>query len=444
MAASPAGHPTIWQSVRGEPLTIFCVGLIGWAVSNLDQSLFGYAIPSISAEFGTALSDIGWILSASFAAAAVMTVYLGLLADRYGRKRMFVAVLSTSALLVGLQSFAPSMLVLALIRVPAFAISNGLAPIVMSYNAEAAPARFRGLMTGLINCGYPLGWFGGSMIAASLMASHGWRAIFLPALLVAPAALLLARWLPESSKFKQQQLLRLQQPPGTVDTFRSRLAILFAPHLRRRAIACMLGNFFFGGAYAGSAFYFPTFYHEVRGYTTEESAHIVGFAYGIGILGYILAAFVGEFVMTRRNTIITWFLSGGVALVCAIWLPHSFTQDVIFFGITACFFYGSSAVFGVFSAEIFPTRIRAMAMAICASFAAYAGFALFPPLVPWAVQHLGWQWAFTLISAPALVAAAIAIGQIENIASGIDIDAIRSDDARSDAVRNDVLQGDTP
>jgi len=413
---------SLWSTTRGEPLFVFLVCLAGWTLSNLDQSLFGYAIPGIRAEFGSALSDIGWILSASFLAAAVLTVILGVLSDTKGRKPLFIATLAISALLVGMQAFAPTFLVLAIIRVAAFGVSNGLAPIVLAYNVEVAPARLRGIFTGFLNCGYPLGWFIGSLIAAPLIATHGWRAIFLPALLVIPLALLLSRWLPESKRFRDASLT------GTRTHSRGdlglRFAALFDKRLRRRTIACMTANFLFGGAYAGTAFYLPTFYHEVRGYPISRATYIVGLAYGLGTLGYILAAIVGEFVLSRRNTSALWFVAGAASLTCMVWLPSTFAEDVVAFGVTAAFFYGSQAVFGTFSTEIFPTRIRATAMAFSASFANYLGFAIFPLIVAWAVPRIGWQWAFTLVSAPMLCLAAMAILQIENFQSGIDVDAI--------------------
>jgi putative MFS transporter len=423
-AASPASRVSWWDSVRGPPLVIFGVCLAGWTLSNLDQSLFGYAIPGINREFGSDLSDIGWILSASFALAAVMTVVLGMLADAYGRKRLFVVTLAVSALLVGLQGFAPTLLILAAIRIPAFGVSNGLAPIVLSYNVEASPARFRGIFAGLLSCGYPLGWFMGSIIAAPLMATHGWRAIFLPALAVVPLAIVLTRWLPESPRFHAASIA--QQSSAQIPRSSPwRSSLLFSQPLRRRTIACMIANFFFGGAYAGTAFFFPTFYHEVRGYTVSQSTYIVGIAYGIGTLGYLLSAFVGEFVLSRRNTSALWFFVGAVALLCMVWLPRNFAQDILAFGLLTSFFYGSQGAFGVFTTEIFPTHIRATGLAIAASCPTYLGFALFPVLMPWAVSHLGWQGAFSAVSAPALVSAAVAVLFMPNFRSGIDIDEMQ-------------------
>lgn len=414
---------TGWSTVRGYPLTIFMACLAGWTLSNVDQSLFSYAIPGIRHEFRVDLSTIGWILSASFIAAAVLTVVIGNLADQYGRKSLFILTLCASAVLVGIQGFAPGLTALGVLRTLAFGASNGLAPIVFAYTVEAAPARYRGLFCGALSCGYPLGWFLASLIAAPLVAQHGWRAMFLPALGVVPLAAILSRWLPESPRFKPAPTAAASHIYATASLF-GRLRLLWAPDLRRRTALCWISSFLSGGAYAGTAFYFPTFYHEVRHYSQSEATYIVGLAYGIGVLGYICAAVVGEFVLSRRNTVVVWTWCGAAALLGVIWLAHGFLQDVLWYAAMACFCYGSQAVMGTFNSEIFPTHVRATAMAFSSSFATYLGFALFPLVVAWIIERLGWQWAFTLSSVPLLLLAGVAVLGIQNFESGIDIDAI--------------------
>jgi hypothetical protein len=66
--AAPVQSP--WSSIKGYPLKIFLASLAGWTLTNLDQSLFGYAIPGIRKEFNSDLSTIGWILSVSFVVTA--------------------------------------------------------------------------------------------------------------------------------------------------------------------------------------------------------------------------------------------------------------------------------------------------------------------------------------------------------------------------------------
>ena len=65
------------------------------------------------------------------------------------------------------------------------------------------------------------------------------------------------------------------------------------------------------------------FLQQVRGYSAEVSTLLVGISYGVGVLGYIGASFVGEFVTTRRNTVVIWTWVGSVCCSCfSMAKPH--------------------------------------------------------------------------------------------------------------------------
>jgi MFS family permease len=412
-----------FSQIRGHPLMIFTVCLLGWTLTNIDQSLFGYAIPGIRKEFGKDLTAIGRILSLSFLLAAVFAVFMGVLADKYGRKKVFVWTLGTSAFLVGLHYWVPTFLTLEILRVLGFAVSIGIAPIVVTYTSEASPARYRGLMTGFLQCGYPIGWFLAAMIAAPIMANYGWRAIFLPALAVVPIAIILSRFLPESRRYEYARAAQANSGEKA-EPWYARIKAVFAPNMRRRTLLCATIYFMVGGAYAGTAFYFPSFFNEVRGYDEETATLVVGIAYGIGILGYIGSSLVGEFVTTRRNTIVIWLWTGALAMCGLIWIPTTFAGDVLWFSLMAAFFYGANAVMGTFLTEQFPTHMRATGTAIAGTFAMNLGHVVFPLLVAMAVKPLGWEWAFALATVPPLFIAGLAALAMENKASGLDIDEV--------------------
>ncbi|MBM3513801.1 MAG: MFS transporter [Alphaproteobacteria bacterium] len=412
------GHiAAIRSQMHGPALTIFFVCLIAWTLTNLDQSLFGYLIPGIRAEFGVDLNTVGWILSVSFGFSVLSAIAIGVLADRYGRKIMFIVSLGASAFLVGLQGFATDVFSLGVLRALSFGMSNGMAALVITYTSEAAPPRYRGLITGFLGVGYPLGWFVASLGAAPLMTAYGWRVTFFLAFAVVPLALILFRFLPESGRF----IAARDEAPR--DHWTTQIKLLFAPGLRRRTVLCIFSMFAFGGAYAGTAFFFPTFYIEVRGYSEVEATSIVGMSYFIGLGGYFGSAIVGEFYTTRRNTVTLWYWLGALGLLGVVWLPETRGEDILWFGIMATFFYGSQAVLGVFISELFPTRVRATGSALAGTGGLYAGFAVFPVVVTYAVESIGWQWAFTVIAAPLLLVAGALLLGIENIKSGIDLEA---------------------
>jgi MFS family permease len=400
---------------------VFGVCLFGWTLTNLDQSLFSYAVPGIRREFGKGLEQIAWILSVSFALASVSAVMMGIAADIYGRKIIFVGTLAASALLVGLHYWVPNFITLAVLRTVGFAVSVGLAPIVVTYTSEASPARYRGLMTGFLQCGFPIGWFLAALIASPIMATYGWRAIFLPALLVVPIAIFLYRFLPESERFEEEKIAR-ESEGSRVFSWSDNIKELFSPAYRKKTGLCFIIFFMMGGAYAGTAFYFPSFFNEVRGYSEEKATFLVGVSYGIGIIGYIGSSLVGEFITTRRNTIIIWLWLGALAMCGLIWVPTTYLGDMFWFSVMAAFFYGANAVMGTFLAEQFPTRMRATGTAIAGTLGLNMGHIMFPLIVAWAITPLGWELAFALATVPPLFLAGLAAFAMENRASGLELD----------------------
>jgi MFS family permease len=70
--------------------------------------------------------------------------------------------------------------------------------------------------------------------------------------------------------------------------------------------------------------------------------------------------------------------------------------------------------------------MRTTAYALCGSAPLSAGFALFPALVPLAVQNFGWQWSFTVMIAPLLLIAAGAALLLPRVLSGSDVDSAAS------------------
>jgi len=418
MTTTTTGANRTWISVL-----VFSV--FAWTMSNLDQSLFGYAIPGILGEFQVGLDVVGLILTVGFITASVMVIFAGLAADTWGRRWTLTALLALSALFVGLHGLVEDLTQLTWLRALAFGLAAGLAPITAAYVAESAPARHRGMLMGVLQCGYPLGWFLAAMLAAPLLETSGWRSIFFIGFAVVPIAFLIGWRLPESERFQQVAAARSSERSSIIDW--GLLREMFSIEYRRRSIASIILFFAFGCAYAGTAFFFPTYFMEVRGYSQSEAAQLVGLSNGIAIFGYLAAAYVGEYWMPRRDTFALWTLLGAAALVALMWLPQERWQDLALFGLTGAFFYGSNAVVGALLTDLFPTRMRTTAYAVCGSAPLSAGFALFPAIVPLVVQSAGWQWSFTVMIAPLLVLAAIAALALPRIVSGSDVDAVNRD-----------------
>jgi MFS family permease len=396
----------------GMPWKTLSIAFAAWGLANMDQSLFGYAIPDLMAEFKIDLSVIGLMVSASFAAGIVITIIMGALTDRWGAKRTLPFTLGVSALLVGLQGIVTSALVFGVLRVVGAGLSAALSPITNAMVAAKAPPHLRALSIAILQCAYPFGWFVASTFVAPLIAHSGWRAPFLIAFAVVPVALLFTFIMP--SKTKDVEVVQAKRP--------SSIAALFTKPYRSRTLLFGLTFLLYGGAVGGTTFYMPTFFHEVRGYSSADAARIVGLSYGIGIIGYIGAALVSEYVFGRRKTSLIWTWLGAIAFLGTIWLPRSVNQDIAAFGATTVFFYGASAILLIYLLESFPEHLRTTAAAVSGTACISAGFMTFPVLTTLVVKSVGWQLGFSAVIVPALVVVGLLMMVLPETAKQSDAD----------------------
>ena len=409
-------------AITGRAWGVFALCLGAWTLTNIDQSLFSYALPGMLTTFRLPLEAAGVVLAISFACSSALVILAGLLADRHGRALTLCLLLAASAAAVGLQGLAMGVVTLTLARSLGFGLSGGLAPITSALTAETAPDRLRGLAVGVLQCGYPLGWLLASLVAAPLLRDHGWRATCFAAFAIVPVALVLA-W----TVAPRLEALRGAAPAGggapAAASRKPSLRKLFAPGVRSTSLGCMATFFLFGGAYAGSAFFFPTFFAQARGYSPADAASLVGLSNGVAVVGYIGAAWVGEHLLRRRTVFALWSLGGAIALAGLLWAPSSRSGDLVWFSLTAALFYGATAVLPVLVAELFDQDVRATALGVCSSAPLALGFAVFPLIVPLVVGRLGWPGGLTAVTLPALVACALVALSLPNRASGLPLDA---------------------
>lgn len=417
------------EQSKNYPVLAFLICLIAYAASQMDLALFGYVLPLLRKDFGFGIEVAGRILAVSFLIGSVLIVWLGSMADKFGRKTMFQFALVASGIIIALHAFARNVEMITFLRGLSIATGGLLYPVTGAIVAEEAPARYRGLYAGFLQTGYPFGWFVAPFLAAPLQRQYGWRGVFLLGLLSLPLVLLVRLWLREPQRFaKQQEELAKRRPF-------ERLGELFTPEMRRRTITLWLGQFLFVIAYGGSAFLLPTYLHEARGFEVIQAGYLSGIANGIGILGYIIAAFVGEFVLTRRNTIIIWAWLGTLAFLALLWLASTWGTVLAAYALMTMFFYGTAAVKFAFIGEHFPTRLRATGLAFSGSFAVTLGSALGPLMVAYAVRHLGWNWAFSCFAVVPLFLSGLVFLALKPLPSGLEVEAI------SEAKASNVLEG---
>ncbi len=419
---------TFWCSIKGTPLATFALCFIGMTLTTADQALFSFAIPGITQEYAVPTTTVTLIITLSFLVASFTVVIAGTLSDYFGRRKMFVILLAGSAFCVGLHAIAQSLTVLGFFRILGFAIAAGLYPITNTIVIEVSPARYRGMMAGFLQVSYPIGTFLASLFAAPLIDAFSWRAIFYPAYAVVPLAFILGYVLKEPDRFAKLKSETVM-PDSAAQLSNKRgiaehLDELIKPQFLPRTAAMFIGTLFIQAGIIGMIFLLPTFLVEDRGFSQSDAARITGLSYLMGAIGYVLASTVGEFVLTRRNTLVLWALIGGSVFGLTVWLAQTSSSLIIGFGLTIMFLYGSEAIRMPLTAELFPTRIRATASATVGSLAVSISALTAPFLLAYFAAKWGWTWTWTIFAIiPAFIAAVIFLA-LPNFKSGLEVEEV--------------------
>jgi MFS family permease len=423
MTDSFGGLRAFWTAVRGHPIKTFLICFAGLVLSAMDQALFSYAMPGITAEFNVGLDVVSDILSASFLVASFGVIIAGTLTDYFGRRRMFIVLTALSAFCVGLHALVDSIGWLAVFRILGFALAAGAFPITATIIVEVSPARYRGILSGWLQMAYPFGFALAAAISAQVLVGHSWRESFYPAFAVIPIIIWLGTRLKETDRFAVTATTETSKDGRSL---RQHFAELMSPRLRARSLTTFVGTFTGNLAIAGASFFLPTFLVQDRGLSEAAAAGLLQYSWLIAAVGYIGSSYIGEFVTTRRNTYIASQWLGAVCLAATVWFAESPAMLLLGFGVSTMFFFSSECVRMPLSSEIFPTRIRTTAAAVTGSTAVTLASVVAPLAIPALVSKLGWSWAFTLVGViPLLIAGGIFL-LLENFKSGVEVEELSS------------------
>jgi MFS family permease len=385
-----------WHSWR-----VFLIGLVGVTFANLDHSLFAFVLTEIAREFQWSVVERGWYIAITFIVAGILITQIGVLADRLGRRAVLLAATLVTPLFVAALTWVPGTVSLLIARTLGFTAAGVQSPITGTLVMEESPPRFRGLFTGVLQIGFPLGFFLASLLVPFVYETWGWRYIFLLALLFLPYAWVIWRYLGESRAWRSARDKR-----AALGAAHPRTRDLFRPEYRRKTILLFIGQFLHVFAF-GATILLTAYFVEGRGWQAIDAIRLVGNSYLVGAFGYIAASFVGDYLITRRNVIFIWCVLGGLAFAAMIWWAQTWWQTFATFGLMTFFFYGAYAVVFTFIAENFPPELRATAASFSSSFAVELGLGIGPLALSYVIVAAGWQWAFTWCAVLPVIAAGV-------------------------------------
>ncbi len=201
-------------------------GFLGWTMDAFDFFVVVFLVDTLAERFGVTKKDIVWTMTATLAMRPVGAVIFGLLADRYGRRVPLMANVVFFSVIEVACGFAPNYATFLVLRALFGIGMGGEWGVGASLAMESAPRRWRGMLSGILQSGYSIGYLLAAVAARLVLPAWGWRAMFwvggVPALLA-----LYIRWhVPESEAWKQHRAPTLAAIGRTVRDFAPRLAYL--------------------------------------------------------------------------------------------------------------------------------------------------------------------------------------------------------------------------
>jgi SHS family lactate transporter-like MFS transporter len=173
---------------RARKVVIAC--FFGWMLDAFDFFLMVFVFSDVAKEFGVSLTTVTVAITLTLAMRPLGAFIFGRLADHYGRRPMLVIAVLCYSVLELLSGVAPNLITFLILRALFGIAMGGEWGIGSSLTMETIPAKWRGWVSGLLQSGYPTGYFLATIAFYLVYPLIGWRGLFmigaLPALLLVP------------------------------------------------------------------------------------------------------------------------------------------------------------------------------------------------------------------------------------------------------------------
>ncbi len=144
----------------------------------LDQTIANVALPYMQGSLSASYDEITWVLTSYITAAAIMTAPVGWMAQRFGRKRLFVGCLigfTITSMMCGAAQSLPQMVVFRLLQ---GMFGAALVPLSQATMLDIYPIEQRGQAMAIWGVGVMIGPILGPTLGGYLTEIYNWRYVF--------------------------------------------------------------------------------------------------------------------------------------------------------------------------------------------------------------------------------------------------------------------------
>lgn len=176
---------------------------LGWTLDAFDFFLMVFILRDIAKAFNTEITSVTVAITLTLALRPIGALIFGRLADRFGRRPVLMANIVLFSLINFASGFASSLTMLIILRSIFGVAMGGEWGVGSALTMESIPPKSRGVMSGILQAGYPSGYLLASLVFGLLHDSIGWRGMFMIGVLPALLVLFIRRNVPESPSWER-------------------------------------------------------------------------------------------------------------------------------------------------------------------------------------------------------------------------------------------------
>lgn len=305
---------------------------------------------------------------------AIGGVTFGILADYVGRTRILAIGVLTYAVFTAVTAFVDTWWMLGILRFIAGVGSGVEAPVGAALIAESWRNRYRARAGGVMMSGYAMGFFAAAL-AYALFGDLGWR--FMMGLAVLPAILVwfIRRFVKEPEESLDAIRARRERKESGQGDARDAFVLkrLFLRPLLRPTLVCTAIAAGALIAFWSVSTWYPQIIRELGSAAGRDSLDVardVAFASMLfnagGIIGYAAWGFIAD-VIGRRPAFLLTFGVGALAIGAVFPFSHPLWAYMVAMPVLGFALFGSLSGSFIYGPELYPTSVRATAVAFCNS-----------------------------------------------------------------------------
>jgi MFS transporter, putative metabolite:H+ symporter len=402
-----------------------------WFFDAFDSLVIAYVLPSLAGAWKLDFSQIGSLIGVGFFGQLLGSIGAGWLGERWGRIRTMILTLLIFTVMSFVCAFAWSYDSMWWFRLVQGIGLGGEVPLMATYVNEFAKAANRGRFSLSIQVLFSIGLTVVAIVGVVVVPHFGWQWMFIigavPALIAIPLRTMLPespRWLGSKGRFVEadRALKRIEaiatregRPPPPlppdlplVSEAQPRFADLFKGIYRKRTFAVWaiwVCTYF---VTYGLTAWAPSLFRTVYKLDVQQSL-LYGFILsGIGLLGTVLAIILIDWV-GRKPMFIFGLGVGAVPMLAFAFIGRLSAVGVLSLVSLSFLFISILALsLATYTAEIYPTHLRALGSGVAAAWQRGASMAG-PLVVGWILPNWGLNAVFIVFGIFAVVGACVCI-----------------------------------